>query len=149
MEKKFPFIIFSVFALICLLFTACPTDSDLLIGGGQGDAWGIPPFDGTVDARGDGWAGAGSVGVYITLRNGIIVEVEFDLARETDHIVRPHPGRIRPIVLQTNSFDAIPELIIAGASDTTRGIIQAGNAALATIPGVGENGEGGMVNCEC
>ena len=137
MRKRFTVIIISALALVGLLFTACPTDPDLAIGGGAvGDPWGSPPFSGERQGFGQGYGGM--VGVTITLVDGFITAVDFNLDVETPHFVRVHPDRIRPIVLQTNSFDAVPVHIIAGASMTTVGIITAGNAALATIPGVGE-----------
>ena len=94
--------------------------------------WGIPLFTGTSEGSAFGWAGP--VGVFITLENGFITEVDFDLSTETPAFVSRIPAMLRPIIKQRNSFN-FPD-IITGATVTTRGIIEAGRQALLNIPGV-------------
>jgi len=139
MEKKFTVLTIAAIALVSLMFAACPTELTLGGGGGETPTWG-GGYSGTVTGSGFGFGGS-SVGVTLTLVNGYITDVALDLRTQTPAFVGRHPTVIPPIVIRDNSFDNIPVQIISGSTRTTEGIIQAGNAALATIPSVeGEEG---------
>jgi len=147
MKKKLRVISIAALSLVCLMFAACPTE--LTSGGGGGGvsapAWG-DAYDGEVTGTGPGYRGR-EVHVTLTLTAGYITDIEFDLRTQTAGFVRAHPRLIAPIVLRDNSFENVPVNIVADASMTTRGIIAAGNAALARIPGVG-NGDA-ETDCNC
>jgi len=142
MKKKFTVIIIAVLAAVCLVFTACPIENDdpILV---AGDVWGTPGENtGTFSSTGHGDNTAGQptghnlVTVHVELEGGRIVGVVFDLSRQSPEYIRWHPSRIPPHILGTNSFSDIPLDIVRGATHTTMGIIQAGNRALLTVPGV-------------
>ena len=145
MKKKFRLLSIAALSLVCLMFAACPTELTSGGGGGGTPAWG-DGFSGTLTGSGLGYGGA-SVGVTLTLVDGYITAVAFNLATQTPAFVGRHPRVIPPIVIRDNSFDNIPVQIISGSTRTTEGIIQAGNDALSQIPGVG-GGSGTDCGCE-
>ena len=119
-----------VFALSVL--TGCASSGD---SAGKGSPWGAPPFTGTVTGTARGYAPG--VEVTLTLVNGLITEVVLDLSRETAAFART-PGRDAPgmiIAMNSTNIDTI-----AAASETCRGIREAGKQALLKIPGVTDVG---------
>ena len=115
-------------ALICLIFAACPIESQPPP---EGDPWGYPdPFGGVIEGSAPGFGGP--VRISITMANGFITTVEFDLRFETDMFVRGLPGLLRPMILQTNSFD-FPDRT-GGATISTMAIKEAARRALSEYP---------------
>ena len=97
--------------------------------------WGNPPFSGTVSGTARGHSPG--VEVTLTLVNGIITEVELNLSRETAAFART-PGREAPgLIIEMNSTNIDT---IAGATETSDGIREAGKQALLKIPGVTDVG---------
>jgi uncharacterized protein with FMN-binding domain len=115
-----------VLAAACLLFAACVVENDpnVTAGGAWETADGVL-FSGDIEGKGPGFGG--EVAIYLTLANGKITAVDFDISRETPAYVRRFPDEARRVILASNS----PNIdVIAKVSSTSRGIRKAGKAAL-------------------
>ena len=99
--------------------------------GNRKTPWGDPPFSGVVSGSATGYYP--DLRVTLTLENGIITGVDLDLSRETASFARG-PGQEAPELIKTMNSTNVDT--IAGASETSRGIREAGKEALLQIPGV-------------
>jgi len=151
MKRKISVTAIAVFALICLMFTACITEHPLPDFGGAGDrVWGlisadpdtdeevIIPFTSSVPVRGRarGWSNA-FVDVYITFEDGIITRLDFDLSRQTPGHVSAVPDALRLWVSRTNSFD-FPVNVVTQATLSVRAIQNGAREAMRNHPEISE-----------
>jgi len=135
MKKKIIAITITGLTIVCLILAACSNENKAS-GTLNLHTWGEPPHTEAFSGRGWGYYYDG-VSMSFRLENGIIVEVEFDLSGESIGIVGHVPDRIRPLILDTNSFN-FPPNVVAGATRTIEAIITIGTEALLTIDGVEE-----------
>ena len=146
MKKKVTVVFVSMLAMLCLLFTACPTDG---LGGLGGEG---PPAGGwgggfTGDSpTGFGTGYHGQVSLVVHLVNGEIIDLTLGIAGEdTARFATPaRMSRFIDMVVDNNSFEFRPDLI-RGATVTVRGLQEAGASALAALdqPGGGTGGDCG------
>jgi hypothetical protein len=127
MKKIFKVKVAAALALVCLVFAACFIEFEGAVA--RTDPWGYggdvaDPFSGEISGQGFGY---GIIGVEITLVDGFISVVEFDLSNETESFAAPLPGILRPMILNSNNFD-IPDRT-AGATLTVMGIKEAARRA--------------------
>ena len=118
-----------VLLALSLLFTACPHEFDLQVTEAHGD------FYGTVFGTAQGWSSL--IRVDLTFERGIIVDAYVrsvpGTGTETAIYARAL-GMAGPIIVATNSVELDR---LAGATVTTRAIVDAGREALAKVPAPG------------
>ncbi|MCL2380721.1 MAG: FAD-dependent oxidoreductase [Treponema sp.] len=118
-----------VFLTVGLLFTACPQEFDIrrMAAGSHGD------FTGPLYGIAQGWGSV--IRVDLDLEEGFIVGayVRSIIGRETTGFDRAL-AMAGPLIVATNNVELNT---LAGATVTTRAIVEAGRAALADIPAPG------------
>jgi len=115
--------------LISLIFAACYIENK--VPAEKGEPWGYPDsFNGRIEGSAQGHSGP--VRVTITMTDGIITIVDFDIRFETDAFAGRLPDLLRPIILRTNTFN-FPDRT-AGATATSMAIKEAARRALSEYP---------------
>ena len=138
MKNRFAFLAVTALALICLVFTSCPTAFDSPDDGGDvGPPWGnmvegeFVPFstEGSVTRVARGFQS--QVRVTFTVTDGVIENIVIDASGESTNLPEVAsvstvlPGLIR----NRNAFD-FPANVISGATVTTAAVLAAGRAAV-------------------
>jgi len=140
MKKRFTFISIVALVLVCLMFTACPTEFELPPAGAD-NPWGtmvtndvtgeeeFVPYSGPRSSRAFGYQSM--VDVTFTLSNGTITNVVIDSSGESQTLsaVRRVPTDLPPMIRRANSFD-FPPNVVSGATVTVMAVQRAGNQAL-------------------
>jgi len=124
MKKRFMVIAIAALTLVCLTFAACLIQYDLapprgpwLVGGA--------PLNAPISGSATGYSG-GIVHVTITLTDGIITDVSFDLSSQTASYAAGVYLILPGIIRRQNSFNFD---VTAGATYTVNGIRQAAREA--------------------
>jgi len=121
--KKNPAAAIIMFAIICLTFSGCVNfDNTPRYGGGK--------FSGQVSGQGNGFVG--KIRVNLTLKKGAITELDITHT-ETDHIGGAFIERVKPLIVEANSFE-IDAVTSATCKNTATGLLEAGRNAIAQIP---------------
>jgi uncharacterized protein with FMN-binding domain len=131
MAKKF-IVMIAVLAALTLMITACIIESDPTDIVANETPYGVPPYSGPpVEGTAHGY---GQVKVVVTLVAGFITNVEIDAPVDSASFGKRLVDQVPPLIVQANSFD-IDVLSRSSLTFTKAGIINAGKAALAKIPG--------------
>jgi uncharacterized protein with FMN-binding domain len=133
MAKKF-IVMMAVLAVLSLMITACFIELDPTDIAANETPYGNPPdyYNGTKEGTAQGY---GQVKVEVTLTAGFITDVKITAPSDNlgTQIIAQVSGP-SGLVVKANSFD-IDALSASSLTLTKAGIINAGKAALAKIPG--------------